>query len=45
MKNYFLFPFIAVLLAFFITSCSSDNSGSTTPSDDKVLLPLQQVNQ
>lgn len=32
MKKLFLFPFIAVLLAFFITSCSSDNSGSTTPS-------------
>ena len=32
MKKIFLFPFIAVLLAFFITSCSSDDNGSTTPS-------------
>lgn len=32
MKKIFLFPFIAVLLAFFISSCSSDNSGSVTPS-------------
>ena len=32
MKKLFLFPFIAVLLAFFITSCSSDDTPSASES-------------